>query len=59
MKLLRELIKGGMQPKEFDEWMKMIIDTDERVLKGLNQRVWRQTPAECVWQAITWKAPQE
>ncbi len=56
--LLREF-GGGMQRKEFDEFAKRIIGADEGALKVLNQRVWRQTPAQCFWQAITWKAPQE
>lgn len=31
----------------------------ERALKALHLRVWQHTPAECAWQAITWKPPQK
>ncbi len=28
----------------------------KRALQLLHERVWRQSPAECLWHAITWRA---
>lgn len=39
------------------------LDTRDKqldtALVDLKRRIWRLTPAECTWQAITWKAPQK
>ena len=46
-------------PRMIEEFTKSIDGVDVRAQKLLKQRVWLQTPAQCFWQAITWKAPQE
>lgn len=55
----RDRIEANERQDEKEKWIKMIGETEEQALKALNQRVWWQTPAQCFWQAITWKAPQE
>lgn len=45
--------------KERSEAVEKYINAPDEAAAQLHKRVWRQTPAQCFWQAITWKAPQE
>lgn len=50
---LSELVKG------YSEAVEKYINAPEEAAARLHKRVWLQTPAQCFWQAITWKAPGE
>lgn len=45
--------------KERSEAVEKYINAADEAAARLHKRVWLQTPAQCFWQAITWKAPQE
>ena len=56
-KLIKEQVLTD--PRMIEEFTKSIEGADVRAVKLLKQRVWLKTPAQCFWQAITWKAPQQ
>ncbi len=63
--LVKEAIEAGDSElrnefaKARSEALKDLINAPDEAAARLHKRVWFQTPAQCFWQAITWKAPQE
>jgi hypothetical protein len=45
--------------KEHSEAVERYINAADEAAARLHKEVWRQTPAQCFWQAITWRDPQD